>query len=77
LDRNNSELQFIEESHRDLVKNILNVSPQEEIKRLNIGSARRPRNWSIMHNKAAMETHAKKLILISYFASRFISLLEA
>jgi hypothetical protein len=38
LDRgNNSDLQFIEGDHRGLVNNVLNVSAQEEIKRLSIG----------------------------------------
>jgi hypothetical protein len=38
----NSELQFIERGHRGLVNNVLNVSPQGDIKWLNIGWAERP-----------------------------------
>jgi hypothetical protein len=53
---NNSELQFTEGGHTGLVNNVLNVSPQEEMKWRNIGLARRPRNWFIAPNPA----HVKK-----------------
>jgi hypothetical protein len=57
---NNSELQLIERGHRGLVNNVLNVTPQEEIKRHNIGWARKPRNWSITSNPSPMKMHVKK-----------------
>jgi hypothetical protein len=41
-------------------KHVLNVSPHEEVKRHNIGWARRPWNWSITSNPAPREMHVKK-----------------
>jgi hypothetical protein len=43
-------------------KHVLNVSPQEEIKRRNIGWARRSRIWSNRSNPARRNTHVKQIL---------------
>jgi hypothetical protein len=50
----------MEEDYKGPVNNVLSVSPQEKIKRHNIGRARRPWNWSITSNPAPREMHVKR-----------------